>query len=125
MDMIGGLYATVVGIFLGQWEKKKPMTIVGDGTQRRDFTHVRDIVRANILAMENVNVGRGDPINIGTGKNYSVLEVAAIIGGPIEHISLRQGEAKESLANNTKARRMLGWEPEVSFEDGIAELRGK
>jgi len=118
-----GPYATVIGIFLGEREKGLPMTIVPDGNQRRDFTHVTDVARANILAMESSKVGKGEIINIGCGKNYSMLEVADMIGGPKIFAEPRQGEARETLANNRRAKEVLGWEPEVSFEEGIGELK--
>lgn len=118
-----GPYATVVGILLGQREKGAPMTIVPDGTQRRDFTHVSDVARANLLAMEAGYIGKGEIINIGCGKNHSMLEIADLIGGPRVFIEPRVGEVKETLADNRKAKELLGWEPEVSFEEGIAELK--
>lgn len=118
-----GPYATVIGIFLGQREKGAPMTIVPDGTRRRDFTHVTDVTRANLLAMESDKAGKGEIINIGCGKNYSILEVADLIGGPRVFIEPRQGEVKETLADCRKAKALLDWEPEVSFEEGIAELK--
>ena len=74
-----GAYATVVGIFLKQLKDGNPLTIVGDGEIRRDFTHISDVVRANILAAESARTGKGEVINIGTGKNYSINEVAAMV----------------------------------------------
>ncbi|MBI2639293.1 MAG: NAD-dependent epimerase/dehydratase family protein [Candidatus Sungbacteria bacterium] len=118
-----GPYATVIGIFLGEREKGLPMTIVPDGSQRRDFTHVSDVARANLLAMGSEMVGKGEIINIGCGKNYSMLEVADMIGGPKVFVEPRQGEAPETLADNRKARELLNWEPQISFEQGVAELK--
>lgn len=118
-----GPYATVIGIFLSQRQKNLPMTIVGDGKRRRDFTHVSDVVRANLLAMESGNVGKGEIINIGTGKNYSILEVADLIGGPTTFVPDRPGEVQETLADNSKAKALLNWSPEISFEQGIFELK--
>ncbi len=118
-----GPYATVIGIFLEQAKNGQSMTVVPDGTQKRDFTHVFDTARANLLAMESSKVGMGEIINIGTGKNYSVLQVAEMIGGKWEFAPVRQGETQETLANNTKAKELLGWEPKVSFEEGMAELK--
>jgi UDP-glucose 4-epimerase len=118
-----GPYATVIGIFLGQASRGKPMTVVPDGTQRRDFTHVYDTARANLLAMESPKVGKGEIINIGTGTNYSVIQVAEMIGGTWEFAPARLGETKETLADNSKAKELLGWEPKVSFEEGMAELK--
>lgn len=118
-----GPYATVIGIFLGEREKNLPMTLVPDGTRRRDFTHVTDVARANLLAMESAQVGKGEIINIGSGKNYSILEVADLIGGPRVFIEPRQGEVQETLADNRRAKEFLGWEPLITFEEGIAELK--
>lgn len=120
---VDGPYATVIGIFLEQRKNGQAMTVVPDGTQRRDFTHVTDIARANLLAMGSPNVGKGEIINIGTGKNYSVLEVADLIGGKWQFAPARQGEVKATLADNSRAKELLGWEPKVKFEDGITELK--
>lgn len=118
-----GPYATVIGIFLEQRQKGEHLSIVPDGTQRRDFTHVKDVARANLLAMESDSVGKGEIINIGTGKNHSILEVAELIGGPWKFVDPRQGEVKATLADGSLARKLLEWEPEVLFETGIADLK--
>lgn len=117
-----GAYALVIGKFLEQKKRGEPLTIVPDGTQSRDFTHIRDIVRANILAAESIRVGRGEVINIGGGKEHTVLEIARLIGGPTTLIEPRI-EPKRTLADIRRARTLLGWEPEVLFEDGIRELK--
>ena len=118
-----GTYATVVGIFLRQRELGQPMTIVSDaGERRRDYTHVSDIVEGNILGWQK-DVPSGEIFNLGRGKNYSVNEVAALIGGPTVKIDPRPWDAAITLADRTKVRDILGWEPKVSFEDGIAELK--
>ena len=117
-----GSYAFVIGKFLQQFREGKPMTITGDGEQTRDFIHVRDVVHANLLAMENEKMGSGEVINIGDGNNVSINELARLIGGPIEYISPRI-EPKHTQADNTKARKLLGWEPKVPFEEGISALR--
>ncbi len=117
-----GAYATVVGIFLLQKKNGETLTIVPGGHQRRDFTNVKDVVAANLLAMGSSKVGKGEVINIGTGKNHSVLEVAALIGGEMEFIEPRLAEAKETLADISRAKELLGWEPKVQFEDGVREL---
>jgi len=121
-----GQYATVIGIFLRQLKNNEPFTIVPDGYQRRDFTWVGDIVNANILAMESDKTGDGEVINIGSGKNYSILEVADIIGGkdyPRVFIEPRIGEARVTLADISKAKKMLGWEPKIPLEKGIEILK--
>ena len=118
-----GPYATVIGIFLEQRKNNQPMTIVPDGTQRRDFTHVTDVAAANLLAMSSAKVGAGEIVNVGTGKNYSVREVADMIGGAWEFAPPRQGEVHETLADMTRAKALLAWSPKVSFQDGISELK--
>ncbi|MDD5071748.1 MAG: SDR family oxidoreductase [Patescibacteria group bacterium] len=113
-----GAYCLVIGIFTQQRLRGEPMTIVGDGEQRRDFTSVADIVRANILAAESDKVGNGETINVGRGKSYSVKELAEMIGGPTVNIPPRI-EAKESLADNNLARVLLGWEPVVDLPEWL------
>ncbi|OGE78104.1 MAG: hypothetical protein A2751_02995 [Candidatus Doudnabacteria bacterium RIFCSPHIGHO2_01_FULL_46_14] len=118
-----GAYATVIGIFIKHREQGKPMTIVADaGERRRDYTHISDVVEANIFAW-HAQIPRGELFNIGCGKNYSVNEVAAMIGGPTEKIDARPWEYQITLADNSKAKELLGWEPKISFEEGIAELK--
>ena len=118
-----GAYATVIGIFLRQKAKGEPLTIVGDGEQTRDFTYVGDIVRANILASENPKAGGGEVINIGSGKNYSINQIASFIDNPIVNIPPRDGEARDTLADIGKAKELLGWEPRVHIEEGIKNCR--
>jgi len=117
-----GAYATVIGIFLRQAKAGEPLTIVGDGNQTRDFTHVRDVVRANTLAAKSDKVGNGEIINIGAGKNYSINKIASLISDKVAYISLRPGEVQDTLADNSKAKKFLGWEPEVTMKEGIEEL---
>lgn len=117
-----GAYALVIGKFLKQRKEGKPLTIMGDGTQTRDFTHVFDVVRANILASESPKVGKGEVINIGAGKNYSVNDVAKMIGGEVSHGPARM-EPHDTLADNSLAKNLLGWVPEISLEEGIVELK--
>lgn len=115
-----GAYALVIGKFLKQKKEGVAMTITGTGEQTRDFTHVRDVVRANLLAAES-DVSGGEVINIGAGKNQSINTIAELIGGATEHIPARL-EPKDTLADNSKAKKLLGWVPEVSIEQGIKEL---
>ncbi len=117
-----GAYALVIAKFLKQRLEGGPMTITGDGTQTRDFTHVRDVITANILAAESTNVGKGEVLNIGAGKNASVNRVAELIGGATENIPARL-EPHDTLADNSLAKKLLGWEPTVSLEQGIDELK--
>lgn len=110
-------YGAVFKVFLSQKLHRKPLTIVGDGTQTRDFTYVTDVTRANLLAAEsNLN---GEIINIGTGNPQSVNYLAELIGGSLTYIAKRPGEPDSTHADITKARTMLGWEPLVSFEEGV------
>ncbi|NCZ64049.1 MAG: NAD-dependent epimerase/dehydratase family protein, partial [Cellvibrionales bacterium] len=115
-----GQYAPVIGLFFQQRMRGEPMTVVGDGTRRRDYTHVSDIVQANILAATCEDKRCvGSLFNLGNGKNYSVLDLVKMIGGPFIHIDDRQGEADVTLANNTRAREILGWDPQVRIEQWI------
>ncbi|MBI4449445.1 NAD-dependent epimerase/dehydratase family protein [Candidatus Uhrbacteria bacterium] len=119
-----GAYVTIISIFVRQRKAKQPFTIVGDGTQTRDFTHVRDVVAANMLAMVSPRVGHGEALNIGAGSSRSVNEVAAAIGGsayPKTYLPPRM-EAQHSLADNRRARELLGWVPREQFEDGVREI---
>lgn len=118
-----GAYALVIGKFLQQKKKGKPLTICGDGEYYRDYTHVYDIAHANILAMESEKVGHGEVFNIGNGKPYSVNELAKIIGGESVHVEPRPGDPRRTQADNTKAREILGWQPTIVLEDGINELK--
>lgn len=117
-----GAYALVIAKFLKQRALGGPMTITGDGKQTRDFTHVRDVVRANMLAAQSEQVGKGEVINIGAGNNASVNKIAELIGGPVEHIAPRLGP-HDTLADNSRARKLLNWEPTVSLSEGIMELK--
>lgn len=117
-----GAYATVIGIFLTQKAQGQKMTITGDGGQTRDFTHVSDVVRANMLAMESDKLGHGEVINIGAGKNHSINEVAKLIGGETTYIDERPGEMRDTRADYSKAKEILGWEPKVTLEQGIKML---
>lgn len=115
-----GAYAPVVGIFIKKRLEGKPMTIFGDGKQTRDFISVVDVVRANILASESNKVGVGEVINIGSGRSYSVNELAKMVGGPIDKKPPRI-EVKRSLANNSLAKKLLGWKPTVDLTEWLEE----
>jgi len=116
-----GQYAPVVGIFLRQKENEQALTIIGDGEQRRDFTHVSDIVNANIMAAISNTEDEyyGQVYNVGTGKNYSINEIAAFISDNVEYISPRIGETRITLADNSKIKKVFGWEPKVNLKDWI------
>lgn len=114
-EPLKGEYAPVMGLFKRQKEAGLPLTIIGDGNQRRDFTHISDAVEANLLAAEKAHVT--GPVNIGTGRNYSINELAVMIGGDRLYTAERVGETRETLANNMRAREELGWTPKVKLED--------
>ena len=117
-----GQYAPVIGIFLRQKAEGKKLTIIGDGEQRRDFTNVEDVVKANILAAHAENkLVVGELINIGSGQNYSVLEVAEMIGAEHTFVAPRLGEARESLANIQKAKSLLKWNPTVKLVEWLKD----
>ena len=122
-----GQYAPVIGIFLRQKAAGEKLTIVGDGNQRRDFTHVSDVVRANIMAAtkEVDPEAFGQVYNIGTGTNYSINEIAQMIDWPTTNIAPRPGEARISLANNQKMRTTFDWSPTVKLEDWIRKYGQK
>ena len=115
---LGGAYATVIGIFLNQLSKNIPLTVNGDGKQRRDFTYVGDVVSANILACNSLNVGKGEVINIGSGKNISIYTVAKMLSNSIEFKKALK-EPFANLASIEKAKKLLYWEPQTSLESWI------
>lgn len=118
-----GQYAPVIGIFLRQRGDNESLTIVGDGEQRRDFTHVSDVVSANILAA-TVDVDDscyGQLYNVGNGINYSINEIADAISDNQVNIPPRIGESRVTLADNTKLKTTFGWEPKVNLMEWIAE----
>ena len=116
-----GQYAPVIGIFLRQRDANEPLTIVGDGEQRRDFTHVSDVVNANVLAaISDVDDSVfGQLYNVGNGINYSINEIASMISDNTVNIPPRIGEARTTLANNSKLSKTFGWKPKVSLKDWI------
>ena len=117
-----GAYPLVMCVFANQRLNNQPLTIRGDGEQRRDFTHVKDIARANILAMTSRKVGNGEVINIGNADNRSVNEIASMIGGPVINID-PVVEPRETLADNSKAKNLLNWEPSVIIEEWVKKYK--
>jgi UDP-glucose 4-epimerase len=120
-----GQYAPVIGLFIKQNKEGKHLTVVGDGTQRRDFTHINDAVSANILAGFNeVGVESfGQVYNVGYGKSYSILDIASMVSDRIEFIPARPGEAKETLSDTSKIKKEFGWSPTKSLDQWIMENR--
>lgn len=110
-------YGAVFKVFLKQKLENKPLTIVGDGTQTRDFIFVTDVVKANLIAAES-DID-SEIFNVGTGKSQSVNYLAKLIGGETVNIPKRPGEPDSTHADITKIKKILGWKPKVSFEEGV------
>ena len=123
---VRGQYAPVIGIFLRQLASGELLTIVGDGQQRRDFTYVKDIVNANIMAaISNADKeAYGQVYNVGSGINYSINEVASMISKDVKHISPRVGEARISLANVDKIYETFAWKPQQDLKEWIGKQIG-
>ena len=116
-----GQYAPVIGIFDRQKESGEPLTIVGDGSQKRDFIYVKDIARANYLAsIMPLKDNIGEVFNVGSAKNYSVQQIADSISDDQIYIGERDGEMDTTLADITKIGRTIGWKPEVDVLEWIA-----
>lgn len=113
-----GAYKLVIAVFAEQHKKGIPLTITNDGNQRRDFTYVKDVVEANILAATHKEQLSGDVFNIGNGNNFSVNEVADIFGGE-KHYFKFVLEPFETLADNTKAKLILGWKPKGNLKEWL------
>ena len=117
-----GQYASVVGIFLKQRDANQSLTIVGDGEQKRDFTHVVDVVKANISAMNLLNEECvGKIINVGTGINYSVNQLASFISENTVNIPPRPAESRETLANTDLFYKVFGWRPNDILKKWVEE----
>ena len=100
----------------------QPLTIAGDGSHTRDYVHVSDVVRANILATMSDKVGKGEVINVGSGEETSLKVLAELIGGPTEAVAPRI-ETARSVADVSRAKELLGWSAATKLENGIAELK--
>ena len=116
-----GQYAPVIGIFLRQRASGEPLTIVGDGNQRRDFTHVSDVVKANVMAaISNPDSEAfGQVYNVGTGTNHSINQIARMISDNVINLPPRSGESRITLANNKKINKTFGWNPSIKLEEWI------
>ena len=117
-----GVYGAVFGVFLAQRLNNKPLTVVGDGSQTRDFVYVTDVAKAFLAAAES-DVS-GEVFNIGAGNPQPILKLAQLIGGEVTHLPKRPGEPDCTWADISKIRRTLGWSPTVSFEEGVATMLG-
>lgn len=113
-QILDGAYAAVVGIFLDQKSKGEPLTITNDGEQARDFTYVRDVAKANFMAMG----WDRESYNIGTGQNYSINQIADFVGGEKKYVGERKGEVRATQADNTKAL-SKGWKPTITIQEWI------
>jgi UDP-glucose 4-epimerase len=115
-----GTYGAVFGVFLAQKLSKKPFTVVGDGTQTRDFTYVEDVTSALIAAAESTL--EGEIINIGSDNTCSINRVVELLEGEAVYIPKRPGEPDCTWADISKAKKLLKWSPTVSIEQGIKNL---
>ena len=119
-----GQYAPVIGIFRRQKDAGEPLTIVGTGQQRRDFVHVEDVARANYLASimplkKDGHDYTGEVFNIGSGKNYSIQEIANAISDNQTYIPERKGEMDTTLSDITKVGQVIGWKPEIDVMEWV------
>jgi len=112
-----GTYGAVFGVFLAQKLHNKPFTVVGDGTQTRDFTFISDIVEGLYMTAES-NIC-GETINLGSGNTYSINRLVELLGGNVIHLPKRPGEPDYTFADISKAKQLLGYNPKVSFEAGV------
>lgn len=119
-----GPYVTVIAIFMRQFRAGETLTIDGDGEQTRDFTHVKDVVRANIAAMQSAKVGQGEVLNVGGGQRYSMNFIASKISQNATHRESPRGkgESRDTLADISLTKQLIDWEPAVKFEEGLEEL---
>jgi len=118
-----GAYGAVFGVFLKQKLSEKPFTIVGDGSQKRDFIYVTDVAKAFWLSAISPNYG--ERFNIGAGNPRSVNELVEILGGESIHLPKRPGEPDITFADISKARKILKWEPEIDFLTGVNMMMEK
>jgi UDP-glucose 4-epimerase len=115
-----GAYGAVFGVFLAQKANGRPLTVVGDGTQRRDFVYVTDVARAFLIAARS-EYG-GEVFNLGAGNPQSINRLVELIGGPIAHVPKRPGEPDCTWADIGKITRCLGWKPLLPFDEGVARM---
>lgn len=115
-----GAYGAVFGVFLAQKIHNKPFTVVGDGSQTRDFTFVTDVAAAFVKAAESELTGVA--LNVGSGGHYSVNRLVELLGGEKTFIPKRPGEPDTTFADTTLIRRNLGWSPTVTLEDGVRRM---
>jgi len=114
-----GSYAPVIGIFLRQRANGEPLTLVGDGLQRRDFVNVKDVVNANVLSTTKQLQEYGEVFNVGTGKAITIKNIAALISDNLAFLPERSGEVVHSFANIQKIQEVLNWSPTVDVTEWI------
>lgn len=121
-----GAYSLVIPRFLRMRQEGNPLTVYGDGTQTRSYTHVSDVVEANVLAATaDLPGGQHIVLNVGTSEETSVNKIATVIGGPVQHIMpnpRREFEEARKAADCSRAKSVIGWEPRVTFAEGIQAL---
>jgi UDP-glucose 4-epimerase len=115
-----GAYGAVFGVFLAQKLAGKPYTVVGDGSQTRDFTYVTDVANAFVAAAES-NLA-GEVLNVGSGATQSINRLVELLGGPVVNIPKRPGEPDCTFADVSKIQRLLGWSAQVKFDDGVRRM---
>lgn len=115
-----GAYGAVFGVFLRQKLAGKPYTVVGDGTQKRDFIYVTDVAKAFMAAAETDKVGQA--YNVGAGRPQSVNRLVELLGGKVVYIPKRPGEPDCTWADISRLQSELGWQPEISFEEGVSRI---
>ena len=120
---VTGPYSLVIGIFLGQLERGESLTVVDKGESLRDFVYVEDVADANIKAMMKSGPAKGEILNIGSGSNISVIEIAKAISDNIVFVPARPGECKETLADVSRAKMLLEWEPKIMLLDWLGQTR--
>ncbi len=118
-----GAYGAVFGVFLAQKLHGRPYTVVGDGSQRRDFVYVTDVARAYLMAAESNQAG--EVFNLGSGNPQTVNRLVELMGGEVVHVPKRPGEPDCTWADIGKLQRVLGWKPEISFPQGVVAMLGQ
>lgn len=115
-----GAYGAVFGVFLSQKINKKPFTVVGDGTQTRDFTYVSDVANAFYTAAKSKV--SGEIMNVGSGNHYEINYLISLLKGDVEYIPKRPGEPDCTFADVSKIKKLLNWEATMSLEDGVKNM---
>lgn len=120
-----GAYVTVISVFKQQALAGKPLTIEGDGSKTRDFTHVFDVADANIAAMQSPHVGKGEVLNVGCGSEHSIGRIAELFSCPVVNLPIpetRKHEALRTRADISRTRELTGWEPKIELDHGLPAL---